>query len=332
MDSAKQKLLRLLTAYWISQAIHVAAKLGIADLIKDQPKTAAELAEATGTHPPSLHRLLRGLASVEIFATDESGRFGLTDMARCLLDEPLSQRAVAIMLGDEHYASWGDLLYSVQTGKPAFDHRYGKPVFDWLSEHPEQAKIFDAAMTGFHGEETQKIIDAYDFAPFRTVVDVGGGNGSVLIPMLNRYPNVRGVLFDLPGVVERARSNLARAGLAHRCEAVAGDFFKEVVAGGDAYLMRHIIHDWTDEQSTTILQNIRKVIPPSGKLLVVEMVIPSGNEPHFGKLLDLNMLVIPGGRERTEAEYRKLYAQAGFSLERIVPTESQVSIVEGRPV
>jgi ubiquinone/menaquinone biosynthesis C-methylase UbiE len=332
MDSPKQQLLQMLTSYWISQTIHVAAKLGIADLVKDKPKTAAELAQATKTHAPSLHRLLRGLASVGIFAADDAGRFGLTEMARCLLDEPLSQRAVAIMMGDEHYASWGHLFHSVQTGKPAFDHLFGKPIFDWYSEHPEQAKIFDAAMTGFHGEETQKIIDAYDFAPFKTVVDIGGGNGSVLTPLLLRYPSARGILFDLAGVIERAKPNLAKAGLGQRCQAVAGNFFESVVAGGDAYLMRHIIHDWTDEQSLTILRNIRKVIAAHGKLLVIEMVIPPGNEPHFGKLLDLNMLVIPGGQERTEAEYRRLYADAGFQLERVVPTKAEVSIVEGRPV
>ena len=332
MDSPKQKLLRMLTGYWVSQMIHVAAKLGIADLVKESPKTAEELAKTTKTDAPSLYRLLRGLASVGIFAEDDARRFGLTDMAKCLLDEPLSQRAVAIMLGDEHYASWGSLLYSIQTGKPAFDHRYGKPIFDWYSEHPEQAKIFDAAMTGFHGEETQRIIDAYDFSAFKTVVDIGGGNGSVMIPLLNRNPSVRGIIFDLPGVVERTRPNLAKAGLAERCQAVAGSFFENVVAGGDAYMMRHIIHDWTDEQSLTILKNIRKVIPAHGKLLVIEMVIPPGNEEHLGKLLDLNMLVIPGGRERTEAEYRKLYADAGFKLERIVPTKANVSVVEGRPV
>jgi ubiquinone/menaquinone biosynthesis C-methylase UbiE len=332
MDSPKAKLLRMLTGYWLSQAIHVAARLGIADLVKDEPKTAAELARLTGTHPLALHRLLRALASVGIFAADEDGRFGLTDMARCLLDEPMSQRAVALMLGDEHYASWGQLLYSVKTGKPAFDHLYGKPVFDWLSEHPEQAKIFDAAMTGFHGEETQKIIDAYDFGGFKTVVDVGGGNGSVLTAVLSRYPGVRGILYDLPGVIDRARGSLAKAGLAERCQAVAGSFFEKIVPGGDCYLMRHIIHDWTDEQSFTILKNVRKVIPSEGRLLIIEMVIPPGNEEHFGKLLDLNMLVIPGGQERTEARYRALLKQAGFALELIVPTKAEVSIVEGRPI
>jgi hypothetical protein len=322
----------MITGYWVSQAIFVAAKLGIADLVKDEPKTVDELAKATGTHAPSLYRLLRALASVEIFAADDAGRFGLTEMARCLVDGSMSQRSVALMLGDEHYGAWNELLYSVQTGKPGFDKLYGKPVFDWYCEHPEQAKIFDAAMTGFHGEETQKMIDAYDFSQFKTIVDIGGGNGSVMIPVLQRNPNVRGILFDLASVIERSKPALERAGVADRCEAVAGDFFKSVVAGGDAYMMRHIIHDWTDQQCTTILKNIRQVIPLNGKLLVVEIVIPPGNEPNFGKFLDLNMLVIPGGRERTEEEYATLFAGADFKLECIVPTKSAVSIVVGRPV
>jgi len=332
MDSPKQKLLQMLVAYWTSQAIHVVAKLGVADLVKDGPKSADDLAKATKTHARSLYRVLRALASVGIFAEDDRGRFGLTDVARCLLDEHGSQRAVAMMMGEEHYASWAHLLYSVQTGKPAFDHVYGKPIFDYLSEHSEQAKIFDAAMTGFHGEETQTMIDAYDFSPFKTVVDVGGGNGTVISAILRKHPGVNGILFDLEGVIGRAKENLAKAGLTNRCQTITGSFFKSVCPGGNAYVMRHIIHDWTDEQCRTILGNIRKVIPSTGKLLVIEMVIPPGNDANLGKLLDLNMLVMPGGQERTEAEYRKLYESAGFKLERIVPTKTQVSVIEGKPV
>lgn len=331
-STPRQKLLRLITSYWASQAIHVAAKLGLADHVKNGPKPAAELARLTNTHAPSLYRLLRALASVEIFAEDAEGRFGLTPMAECLLDVQGSQRAVAIMMGDEHFASWGELLYSIQTGKPSFDHLYGKPVFDWLSEHPEQAKIFDAAMTGFHGTETQAMIEAYDYSGINTLVDVGGGNGTVLIDVLKKNPNVRGVLYDLPGVIERARANLAKAGVADRCQTIAGSFFESAPAGGDAYQMRHIIHDWTDEQCHTILTHIRKVIPRTGRLLVIEMVIKPRNEEQAAKWLDLNMLLIPGGRERTEAEYAEMYARAGFRLERIVPTPTEVSIIEGRPV
>ena len=328
----RQQVLQMIHSYWTAQAIHVAAKLNLAELVQDGPKTAAELAKVTNSHPQSLYRLLRALASVEIFAEDEQGRFRLTPMAECLLDQHGSQRAVALMMGEEHYRSWGDLLYSIQTGKPAFDHLFGKPVFDWLSEHPEQAKIFDAAMTGFHGPETQAMIDAYDYTGVTTLVDIGGGNGTVLAAVLKKYPAMKGILYDLPGVIERAKKNLADAGLAARCQTIAGSFFQSAPSGGDVYQMRHIIHDWTDEQCQTILGHIRKVIPKTGRLLVIEMVVKPGNVPQPAKWLDLNMLVLPGGRERTESEYRAMYAQAGFQLTQIVPTPTEVSVIEGKPV
>lgn len=331
-STPRQQLIQMITGYWTSQAVFVAAKLKLADHVKDGPKTAAALAQMTNTHPQSLYRLLRALSSVEIFSEDAEGRFHLTPMAECLLDVHGSQRAVALLMADEHYRAWGELLYSVQTGKCAFDHIYGKPVFDYLAEHPEQAKIFDAAMTGFHGPETQAMIEAYDYAGVNTLVDIGGGNGTVLIEVLKKNPKMKGVLYDLPNVIERAKKNLADAGLASRCQTIAGSFFESAPPGGDAYQMRHIIHDWTDEQCHTILTHIRKVIPKTGRLLVIEMVIKPRNEFQPAKWLDLNMLLLPGGRERTEAEYRDMYAKAGFKLERIVPTPTEVSVIEGRPV
>lgn len=329
-DQPRQKLLGMLTSYWTAQSIHVAARLKLADLLKDGPKSAAELAQATKTHPHSLHRLLRALASNEIFAEDADGKFRLTPMAECLLERPGSQWAVAMMMGEEHYRSWGDLLYSIQTGKPAFDHTYGKPIFDYLSEHAESARIFDAAMSGFHGPETQGMIDAYDYTGINTLVDIGGGNGTVLKAVLTKYPAMHGILYDLPGVIERAKKNLADLG--PRCQAIPGSFFESAPPGGDAYQMRHIIHDWTDAQCHTILGHIRKVIPKQGRLLVIEMVIKPGNAAQMAKWLDLNMLVLPGGQERTEAEYRELFAKAGFRLERIVPTATENSVIEGRPM
>jgi hypothetical protein len=325
-------LLEMLTGYWKAQSISVAARLKIADLVQEGPKSADELAKATGTHAQSLYRLLRALASIGIFAEDAGQRFGLTPLATCLLDKPGSQRAVALMVGDEHYRAWGDLLYSIQTGKTAFEHIYHQPIFDYLAERPEQAKIFDAAMVGVHGAETQAMVDAYDFSPFRKLVDVGGGNGSVLRAVLGKYPKLQGVLYDRPDVIERARADLRSAGLEQRCAAVGGSFFESVPAGGDAYFMRHIIHDWYEEQCLTILRHIRKVIPKEGKLLLVESVIPPGNAPSFAKFLDLNMLVIPGGMERTESQYRQLFAEAGFRLARIVPTRLEPSVIEGEPM
>jgi hypothetical protein len=325
-------LMRLLSGYWTSQCIYVAAHLGLADLLADGPQSVAQLAEATGTHAPSLYRLLRGLASEGIFAEDAEGRFGLTPLAECLRsDRPDSQRALALMNGEEHYRCWGELLYCVRTGQTAFEKLYGQPIFSWLAGQPRAAQIFDAAMVGVHGAETAAMLDAYDFAAIGTLVDIGGGNGSLLTATLRRHPRLRGVLFDRPDAIERARPLLEQAGVSERCTAIAGDFFQSVPAGGDAYLMRHIIHDWDDGRALAILKNVRRVVPAAGKLLLVEGVVPPGNGRSFTKMLDLTMLVIPGGKERTEGEYRELYAAAGFRLSRIVPTRGEVSVIEGVP-
>lgn len=331
MESLPAQMNQLITGYWHSQAVYVAAKLGIADLLSKGPRSAEDLAQATKCHAPSLYRLLRALASLSIFAEDEKRRFALTPLAECLRSEvPGSQRALAIMSGEEHYRAWGELLYSVQTGKIAFDKLYGMPIFDFLSKNPEQAKTFDAAMVGVHGRETSAMVDAYDFSSIGKLADIGGGNGSLLTMVLKKYPAMQGILFDLPGVVERAKAQLQAAGLAERCQVIGGNFFEAVPSGADAYLLRHIIHDWDDNKATTILQNLHKAMSKDGKLLVVEGVIPPGNEPSFGKLLDLTMLTVPGGKERTEEEYRRLFAAGGFHIARIVPTKAEVSVIEGR--
>ncbi len=323
----------LMTGFWVSQCVYVAAKLSLADLIhRGGPQTAAQLATATHTNADALYRLLRGLASVGVFREDAAGRFALTPTAEPLRsDIEGSQRSLAIMMGEEHFQSWGELLYCIETGRSGFDKLYGEPIFSWLSKHPESAKIFDEAMVGVHGRETGAMLDAYDFSPFQVVADVGGGNGSVLRALLARHGKIRGMLCDLPNVVERAQPLIA-AGLADRLQAIPTDFFKQVPPGADAYMMRHIIHDWNDEQSHQILVNTRKAMKPNGRLLLIESVILPGNEPDFGKLLDLNMLVIPGGKERTEPQYRALYEAAGFRLQRIVPTAAGVSVIEGVPV
>lgn len=328
--SPAQQIAQMSVGYWVSQSLYVAAKLDIADRLASGPKTADELAAATGTHARSLYRLLRALASVGVFSEGDGGRFSLTPLADCLrTDAPDSKRAMVVMMGEEHYHAWGGLLGSVQTGETSFDRIYGKPIFDYLGERPEQAKIFDAAMTSIHGRETQAVLDAYDFSGVRVLADVGGGNGSNLIGVLKRYPNVRGLLYDLPHVVERAAENLKAAGVADRCEVVAGNFFDSVPSGADAYFLRHIIHDWDDDRSTRILKNVRAAAPNGGKVVVVEYVLPPGNAPSFGKLLDLNMLLLPGGVERTEEEFRRLYAAAGIGLTRVVATEGDLSVVEG---
>jgi hypothetical protein len=323
----------LLIGYWTSQSVHVAAKLGLADLVHQHgPQTAEQLAAATSTHADSLYRLLRALASVGVFREDEERRFGLTPLAEQLRsDVEGSQRAFATMAGEEHYASWGELLYSIRTGRTAFEKIYGQPIFDWLSTHSEQAATFDAAMVAVHGRETGAMLDAYDFSSIGMLADVGGGNGSVLRAVLARHPKLRGMLCDLGGVVERAKPLIAKAGLADRLQTMPTNFFESVPEGADAYLMRHIIHDWADAEALVILRNIRRAIRSDGRLLVVEGIVPKGNDPSFTKVLDLNMLVIPGGKERTEDEYRQLYEAAGFRLSSITPTKTDVSVIEGRP-
>jgi len=324
-----QQLGQMISGYWVSQAIYVAAKLELADRLAAGPKTAAELARATNTHADSLFRLLRALASVGIFKQGEEDRFELTPLAERLRQNvPGSQWAMAIMMGEEHYRAYGELMYSVRTGRAAFEHLYGMPVFEYLGTKPQQAAIFDAAMTSIHGAETQQMVDAYDWSTIKVVADIGGGNGTTLIGLLQANPHLQGILFDLPHVADRARKAIERAGLGSRCQIVAGSFFEAVPSGADAYVMRHIIHDWDDSRSVTILSNCRKQLPESGKVLIVESVIPPGNEPAFAKWLDLTMLTIPEGRERTEVQYRSLLRQAGLNLTRIVPTAAEISLIE----
>ncbi|MGQ0633492.1 MAG: methyltransferase [Planctomycetaceae bacterium] len=331
-QSPSGKIAGLLTGYWNSQMIYVAAKLDLAGLLHQGAKTSEELAAATQTQPRAMYRLLRALASQGIFAEVQPQRFSNTPASLALLDgAPGSQRAMAIMTGEEHYLSWSELLYCVQTGKTGFEKLYNMPPFNYLAQHPEQAANFDAAMTSVHGRETPAMLAAYDFAGIHVLADVGGGNGSLLIATLQKHPQLQGILYDLPHVVERSRANFAAAGLAARCRCLPGSFFEHVPPGADAYLMRHIIHDWDDAEAVAILKNCRQAMAgnPQARLLVLEAVIPPGNDPMFSKLLDLNMLVIPGGLERTEAEYRQLFKAAGFRLNRIVATATEVSVIEG---
>jgi hypothetical protein len=322
----------MIAGFCTTQMIYAAAKLGLADRLAHGPRTADELAADTGTHPRSLYRLLRALAGAGIFAEGEGGRFAQTPLSECLRgDVPGSQWAMAVVMGEEHYQAWGDLLGTVRTGETAFDRLYGRPLFEYLGERPDKARLFDEAMTAIHGRETQATLDAYDFSGLGVVADVGGGNGSNLAGLLGRHPRMRGILFDLPHVVERAAEHLRRAGLSGRCEVVAGTFFGAIPGGADAYFLRHVLHDWDDERATALLRNVRRAMGPRSRLLVVEGVIPTGNGPSFGKLMDLNMMVVPGGVERTAPEYRRLFEAAGFRLTNIVPTSAGVDVVEGEP-
>jgi len=324
-----QTLNQIFADAWITQGIWVAAELGVADLLVNGPLTAEELAEQTHTHSGALSRVLRALASVGIFAQDPDGRFSLTPHANLLRSDVAgSQRSMGIMMGAEFHEAWGELLHSVRTGEPGFEKRFGAPFFQYMTKHPVRHGIYDAAMGNFGQAEAGAMIHAYDFTPFQTVVDVGGGSGLLLTTILNQYPALRGILFDLPAVVNRAETIISGSGLNGRCRIKGGDFFSSVPAGADAYVLQHIIHDWEDREAIAILRKCREAMNADGRILLLEMVIPNGNEPSFGKWLDLMMLLV-GGRERTEEEYRRLFSAAGLKLNRIIPTAAEVSIIEG---
>ena len=316
---------------FVAQALYVAAKLGVADLLADGQRPVVELAAETSSHERSLYRVLRSLASVGVFREAEPNVFALTPLAEALrTDVPGSARSAAIFMGEEwHWRVIGNMLHSVRTGKPAWEQTLGLEVFDYFGANPEQAALFNATMTEMSASDAPAIVEAYDYAQFSKLADIAGGHGFLLAQVLKATPGLRGLLFDLPQVLEGAGALLEREGVADRVELASGDFFTSVPEGADGYLMKHIIHDWDDERSVTILKNVRDAMPESGKVLIVEMVVPETPEPHPSTLLDLEMLVSPGGVERTAAEYRELFAAAGLRLSRIVPTASPFSIVEG---
>lgn len=313
-----------------AQAISVAAKLGVADLLKDEAKSADELAQTLGVKARPLYRLLRALASVGVFTEDGSGRFHLTPLAEPLRsDASDSVRNFAIYFGAEwHRRVYSELGYSVKTGQPAFDLIHGKPFFEYLAENPVPAQIFNDAMTSHSASDSAAVVNAYDFTGINKLVDVGGGHGALLATILQQYPQINGILFDAPHVVAGASDLITAHGISGRCEAVGGDFFASVPAGGDAYILRHIIHDWDDERALTILRNCHQAMAENGRLLVVEILIAEGNAPSLGKFLDLAMLVLVNSFERTAAEYSALFAQAGFKVTHIVPTASAYSVIE----
>jgi len=318
---------QLIRGYWTTQAIFVAADLGIADMLTDGPRTPDELGQMAGVAGDMLYRVLRALASIGIFNEDSDGRFALTPLAATLCGDS-GQRAYARLHGQELYQSWGKLLEAVRTGDAGFVRAYGMPAFEFFGKNPDRGAVFDKAMTGHHGPEADPMLDAYDFSVFSELVDVGGGNGSLLMAILKRHQNMRGVLFDLPRVVERAQESVGRSGSQSRCRLVGGTFLEAVPAGADAYLLRHVLHDWRDEDAATILANCRSAMKPQGKVLVVEIVVPAGNDPSFAKWMDL-MMITYGGKERSEKQYRKLFSQAGLELTRVVPTKAGISVIEG---
>jgi hypothetical protein len=324
------QLIQMGTGHWVAGLIWTAASIGLADLLADGPRSAADLAAPTGTQPRTLHRFMRTLASFGLLTHREGDTFALTPLGEALKrDAPGAARATILtMTGEWGWKVWGGFKYSLQTGKTAMEHVYGMPIFDFLAQNPAEAAQFSEAMVGIHGGEPAAVAEAYDFSGFGTIVDVGGATGNMLAHILKKYPQPGGVLFDLPHVVADAPALLRAHGVEARVSIEHGSFFEGVTAGGDAYILSHIIHDWSEAQCATILGQVRRAMKPTSKLLIVEFVLPEGDTPHFGKLADMIMLAIPGGEERTAAEYGTLLAASGLRVTRVVPTASDVSIVE----
>ena len=330
--SPPELMRNLAIGYWASRLVHVAAKLRLADLLKGGSRTVEDLASAADVQPVPLYRLLRALASVGIFAETKGRRFKLTPLAATLqTGVPNSMHAWAMMVNEPWmWDSWKQLLSGVKTGEMPFLKAHGMPIFQYLEHHPEDLEVFGESMSSLSQAENPAIAAAYKFPKGRTLVDVGGGHGSLLAAILKANPFLKGVLFDQSAVIARAENDkhITAKGIAQRCRLESGNFFDVVPKGGDAYLMKYILHDWNDDECVKILANCRAAMNEKGKVLVVDNVVSAGNDPSWGKLLDIQMLII-GGRERTKQEFATLFASAGLKLTRIVPTKCPLSIVEG---
>jgi O-methyltransferase domain/Dimerisation domain len=324
------QLIQMGRGHVVSKLLCAAARLELADHLAAGPRSASELAGPMQVHADSLYRLMRALASLGVLTERPLQRFALTSLGEALkADAPGSAKPTLIFMGKPQFQrGWDNLIYSVETGKPGFDKAHDMSFFEYLALNPELASLFSETMVGLHNEEPPAIAAAYDFSIFKTIVDVGGATGSMLAAVLARHPGPRGILFDRPHVVTDALAFLNATGVSGRVTIEPGDFFKSVPAGGDAYILSHIIHDWSEDQCLTILGHVRKAMNPAGRLLIVEMVLPPGDTPHPGKMFDPTMLVQMGGRERTEGEYELLLGKAGFRLVRVVPSNSAASIME----
>jgi SAM-dependent methyltransferase len=312
--------------YWGAQALYVAAKLGVADHLEEGPKTAGQLGQAVGADAQALHRVLRYLTSLGVFTATED-RFALNSAAERLLTTAQgSQRDWVILFGEEFYQAWGKLIDAARDGRDAFRHAFGLGLFEYLDRNPEYARTFNRAMAA-GSVFFQAIPDAYDFSAFRTVVDVGGGNGAMLAAILTRSSELKGILFDSPTVIESARANLQAQGLAERADFVGGNFFESIHPGGDVYVFSRILHDWTDDQCLAILRNCRDAITPSGRVLIVERLIPTP----IAVASDVNMLAVTSGRERSEEEFRQMLAEAGFALMSVTALPLEAYLIEAAP-
>ncbi len=325
-DNPLFALIRLASGLWVSRALWAAAHLRIADAVRDEPTPLEAIAAATGASAPNLRRLMNALVAAEIFVAAGEDSYAHSAISPFLRsDHPISQRDfIASVFGGEHYAAWGALEESLTSGTTAFDSVYGMPVFDWYNGHPAEAQLFSRAMAGSTRILEAALLASWSPPPFELAVDIGGSRGTLLAALLARAPDARGILFDLPDIADSVRGALP----SDRIEAVGGDFF-DSVPEGDLYLLKLILHDWTDEQSLAILRSIRAAIRPGGRIAIIETILPEQVQPHPGYLFDLNMMVMTGGRERSAAEFGALLDQSGFRLESVTPTPTPMGVVQG---
>jgi hypothetical protein len=323
---ARGQVAGLITSYCLSQAIHTVAALGIADLLTDGPRNADRLAEAAGCSASHLARLMRALCAVGLFA-ERDGSFQLTALSRCLCKGPESLRPMAMFHGEEMYRAFGGLVDNVRTGEPAWNAAFGTSVWEYFHRHPERSALFDQVMSANHADDVSAMVRACGFSQGGVVVDVGGGDGSLLREILNQNPSVNGILLEQPSVVARATRDPQWQGLLARCEFVGGDFFADIPAGADCYVFRHVLHDWDDESCLRLLERCRRVMSESGRIVVIEAII--GRQGAVARWSDLGLMVL-GGQERDQEEFLRLLRTAGFGNARVIASPARVSLLEGR--
>jgi SAM-dependent methyltransferase len=333
-EENREKLMQMIHGNWVAQCIYVAAKLGIADHLKEGPKSSDELSHIVDAEPRALYRLLRTLSGLGVFHEEPDKRFSLTVMGELLSREsPNSLNAYIVMINEkECYQSWGNLLYSIKTGESSFEHVFGQEFLKYVEKNAEFASVFNRAMVEKYRGVIPSLLKTYDFSGFNTVVDVGGGYGQLLIEILKSNPNTRGILFDLPKVIEGTGENITNSGVAERITLTAGDCFDKIPEGGDGYVLKSFINNWEDDDAVKVLNNCRRAMNPGGKLIVIEPVLLPANEPDYGKLMDLQLLVLQKSRERTKEDFENLLRLSGFSMRSIFRTESEFSIIEAIPV
>jgi len=324
------QMMNIISGFWTSCCVYAAARLNLAALLSEGPMSAAQIAKATETHEPSMFRLLRALSSAGVFQETVPRNFANTPLSETLRPGvPGSMRAMAIAQLGDHYRAWGNLMFSLRTGGIAFDDIEGMDLWAYYNSHPAEGVNFMEAMTGLTQAVAHNVGVAYDFKGLGTIVDVGGGNGALLASVLKRTPEAKGIVFDEEYVVEQTRKRLAEQDLADRCTVAAGSFFDSVPSGADAYLLKMVLHDWDDEKALAILRNISGAMDARGRVLILEPVMTPGNNPHPGKWMDMNMLVMTGGKERSKEEWKALFSRSGLKLSRIVDTPSpMISVVE----